>query len=255
MTAERESGDFGSRLRDARERKGVSLRTIANETKISMASLEALERNDISRLPGGIFSRAFVRAFAAEVGLDREATVEDFVRQFPHQSVTDGHPPSTRVDDSEAFESNRRAASLGLKLLAAALPIAILVVYFGMTSRQAPLGSVRISTPAAASAEASSGGRTSGEFARADRLRVEVVATRACALSSAVDGQAPTSLPMEAVGRRNFDVGRDLLLTVSDAGAVEWSINGVPGRALGPSGEPATIHLTIENYREFLDVR
>ena len=53
------SSDFGSRLRQARTRKGVSLREIAVKTKISVSALEALERNDISRLPGGIFSRAW----------------------------------------------------------------------------------------------------------------------------------------------------------------------------------------------------
>ena len=56
-TADRRIGDFGSKLREARERKGVSLREIANATKISVRALEALERNDISHLPGGIFSR------------------------------------------------------------------------------------------------------------------------------------------------------------------------------------------------------
>jgi len=56
-TPDRKSGDFGSRLRDARERKGVSLREIANATKISVRVLEALEKNDVSHLPGGIFSR------------------------------------------------------------------------------------------------------------------------------------------------------------------------------------------------------
>jgi cytoskeleton protein RodZ len=53
--------DFGTYLREARERRGVSLGQIAAATKISLSTLEALERNDISRLPGG-FTRAFVRA-------------------------------------------------------------------------------------------------------------------------------------------------------------------------------------------------
>ena len=44
-------------------------------TRISMQALDAIERNDIARLPGGIFSRAFVRGYAQEVGLDPEETV------------------------------------------------------------------------------------------------------------------------------------------------------------------------------------
>src|SRR5215510_11667082 len=90
--------DFGSRMRHAREQRGVSLRTIAESTKISVSALEALERNDISRLPGGIFSRAFVRSYAAEVGIDPEQTVREFLAQFPHESVTAGSP-HVRFDD------------------------------------------------------------------------------------------------------------------------------------------------------------
>src|ERR1700675_943444 len=110
MAAERTPGSFGSKLREARERRGISLRQIADATKISMGFLEALERNDISRLPGGIFSRAFVRSYAVEVGLDPEATIQEFIAQFPHDSVTAGHPTSTQSEDHQAIESDRRSA-------------------------------------------------------------------------------------------------------------------------------------------------
>src|SRR5438105_10809947 len=90
MSADRPT-DFGSKLREARGRRGVSLREIADRTKISVAVLEALERNDVSRLPGGIFSRAFVRSYAVEVGLDPDTTIQEFVAQFPHDSATASH--------------------------------------------------------------------------------------------------------------------------------------------------------------------
>jgi len=136
MAAER-PGDFGAKLRDARERKGVSLRQIASKTKISVAALEALERNDISRLPGGIFSRAFVRSYAAEVGLDPEKTIQEFIAQFPSDSVTAGHPTSERVEEFEDFESDRRMASTVLGIIVISLPLAGAVVYFSMMNRRA----------------------------------------------------------------------------------------------------------------------
>ena len=83
MASEGIPGGFGSRLREARERRGISLRQVANATKISMGALEALERGHVSRLPGGIFSRAFVRSYAIEVGLDPEATIQEFIAQLP----------------------------------------------------------------------------------------------------------------------------------------------------------------------------
>jgi len=50
MAAHKAPGDFGRKLREARERRGLSLRQIASATKISMLTLEALEKNDIARL-------------------------------------------------------------------------------------------------------------------------------------------------------------------------------------------------------------
>src|SRR6059036_2592171 len=101
MAADRTSSGFGGALREARERRGVSLRQIADATKISVSALEALERNDISRLPGGIFSRGFVRSYAAAIGIDPEQTVREFLSQFPHESVTAGSP-HVLIDDGSA---------------------------------------------------------------------------------------------------------------------------------------------------------
>jgi cytoskeletal protein RodZ len=107
MSADRTPGDFGSRLRDARERRGMSLRHIANATKITVAALDALERNEISRLPGGIFSRAFVRSYAIEVGLDPDQAIQDFVAQFPNDSVAGRLQP--RPGDDVANPGNAGA--------------------------------------------------------------------------------------------------------------------------------------------------
>jgi cytoskeleton protein RodZ len=84
---ERPLTHFGEQLRHAREARGISLRQVANVTRITVRALEAVERNDLSRLPGGIFTRAFVRAYAAEVGLDPEVTVREFLAQCPEEGA------------------------------------------------------------------------------------------------------------------------------------------------------------------------
>ena len=89
---EQATPDFGMKMRRLREERGVSLRQIADVTRISVSVLEALERNDISRLPGGIYGRAFVRSYAIEVGLDPEQSVRDFLSQFPQDSDIAGNP-------------------------------------------------------------------------------------------------------------------------------------------------------------------
>lgn len=74
---------FGPRLRSERERRGISLETIASVTKVSAELWDGLERNDFSRWPSGIFARAFVRDYARAVGLDEEELIDEFCRLFP----------------------------------------------------------------------------------------------------------------------------------------------------------------------------
>ena len=49
---------FGARLRRRRDEHGIALVTIAEQTKIKVSLLEALERDDVSHWPSGIFRRA-----------------------------------------------------------------------------------------------------------------------------------------------------------------------------------------------------
>lgn len=74
---------FGPRLRRERERRGISLETIAAATKVGADLWDGLERNDFSRWPSGIFARAFIRDYARVIGLDAEDLVDEFCRLFP----------------------------------------------------------------------------------------------------------------------------------------------------------------------------
>jgi cytoskeleton protein RodZ len=131
--------DFGGKLRQARERRGISLRQIAASTKISVAALEALERNDISRLPGGIFSRAFVRSYALEVGLDPDETVREFLERFHEEPPPAAAHAAVAVPEQESqFENQQRMASVLLKLVLVSVPLIIIILYFTLRSRPTP---------------------------------------------------------------------------------------------------------------------
>jgi transcriptional regulator with XRE-family HTH domain len=75
--------EFGVRLRQERERRKISLDSIAATTKVNVALFEGLERGDVSRWPSGIFRRSFVRAYASAIGLDPDAVVREFLERFP----------------------------------------------------------------------------------------------------------------------------------------------------------------------------
>src|SRR5262245_49571017 len=77
-----ESTTLGPYLRLERESRGLTLKTISESTKVSVALLEGLEADDISRWPGGIFRRAFVRSYAECVGLDPDDVYRRFESQY-----------------------------------------------------------------------------------------------------------------------------------------------------------------------------
>ena len=104
-----ERDTFGPRLRRERERRGISLETIATITNVSIELWQGFERNDFSRWPKGVFARAFVRDYAKAVGLDADEIVDEFCRLFPlgdrraariikAQAEIIGHNPSAVED-------------------------------------------------------------------------------------------------------------------------------------------------------------
>ncbi|MBM3772440.1 MAG: helix-turn-helix domain-containing protein [Acidimicrobiia bacterium] len=80
---------FGARLRRQRERQHITLGQIAASTKIQASLFEGLERNDVSRWPGGIFGRSFIRAYAEAIGLNPDQICREFLERFP-ESFPDG---------------------------------------------------------------------------------------------------------------------------------------------------------------------
>ena len=110
---------FGPRLRAERERRGISIDTIASVTKVGGDLWEGLERNDFSRWPSGIFARAFVRDYARAIGLDSDEVVDEFCRLFPlgdrrvsrliqAQAQLIGHPLAYSESGAVPVDGDRR---------------------------------------------------------------------------------------------------------------------------------------------------
>jgi len=74
---------FGERLRLQREQKQISLTAVSEQTKIKLSLLEALERDDLSHWPLGLFGRSYLKSYAQAVGLDPTATLREFLERHP----------------------------------------------------------------------------------------------------------------------------------------------------------------------------
>lgn len=98
------TGSFGARLKAQRESRQVTLEAIAEQTKIRVGLLEALERDDVSRWPVGLFRRSFLRSYATAIGFDPEAAVREFVTLYP-EAVEE--PAAAILADAESIRTGR----------------------------------------------------------------------------------------------------------------------------------------------------
>lgn len=111
-----EATTLGTWLRHERERRGVTLLEISEQTKLSVPMLQGLENDDLSRWPGGIFRRAFARSYATAIGVDPDLVVRRV--EAEHRTEDDPMPVV-----AEAAGQERHAGGIGmLGRGAAALP-------------------------------------------------------------------------------------------------------------------------------------
>ena len=268
MTDRSETGSVGARLKRERESKRVTLRQIANTTRIAVSALDAIERDDVKKLPGGIFARSFVRAYARELRLDVEQTVTEFFAQFPEPGAGS---PTPAVEQAEGGWPFRLPAG-ALRAAMLAIPALALVAWMvlggrGSSSRhEPPLAAERIpaarpEVPPPAPARPASdvvpaGGARPGTASKvvpASALTLHLTARRECWVSITADGREVVSRLMGVGEEEAVRAASELLIKVGDAGAVGLRLNGSPLRPLGRPGQVVTLRIDAANLADLLE--
>ncbi len=126
---------IGEQLRLAREQRGIPLREVSDQTRISMHYLEAIETNDYKRLPGGIFNRSFVKAYARCVGYDEKEALEGYTRYMRDLGDTSDEISSTPYHskvytDTPATRSPVLTFVLAIVILAILTALALTVLHW-----------------------------------------------------------------------------------------------------------------------------
>jgi cytoskeletal protein RodZ len=116
---------FGETLRRERELRQISLREIAEATKINLRYLDALERDDFRHLPGGVFNKGFVRAYAQFIGIDPETMVTAYLDEERRQQA---RVARVGVQPATAPEAEVPPRSLGARVWFTALVIVLILV-------------------------------------------------------------------------------------------------------------------------------
>jgi cytoskeleton protein RodZ len=227
-------GSFGDKLRRERDLRGISLREIAERTKISVRFLQALEEDRIDMLPGGLFPRAFVKQYALFLGLDAEKTVADFVAAHGEA------PPELR---KAAPPARRMPVSLGQVFLAvvAVLAVALTLRRGGQAERARPEP-----TPAAIAAAPAvlptdrvypSPTAAPTSTTSSDGLVLTMTAQQDCWVEVRADGETVVNRVLAEGESQTFEAQGEIVLSVGNAGGLSLRVNDRPALPLGRSGE------------------
>jgi len=245
---------FGEELRREREIRGISLKEIADATKISKRFLEAIERNDHKTLPAPVFTRGFVREYARYVGLNAEEMVNRYnfaaanddriekpptVAKYaatPPRDITPkppakrGIPPTfTRVNGNAIFAfvivlalgavaywaiQNKRRERELADVAASSIPV---------TTTKAAVAPSPIATPRPADAAT---------------LRLEIDVTKDSWVELDADGKRVFTEVMSAGGHHTFDATEGFrFVRIGNAAGLTLTLNGTPVPPLGADGE------------------
>ena len=255
MVAGHRTLDPATRLREAREAKGLSHRQLAEATKLSVRSLELLERGRIAELPDGIYRRSIVRSVAREVGLNPEQILSEFIAVHPEDLAA---PSAAVVVESKPTSSFQRA----LAVVSAMLPMAAGVLYFTLPADRAPAAVLppsaieqRRPEPIRPTAEVMPvGGFAPVSLPESHPVPVVVTLTISsrCQLRVIADGNEIVRRVMEPGETVPIELGREVMLLGDNASAVQFSINGQAGRLLGEPGDVLSARIGRDDYQDFL---
>lgn len=262
-------GSFGERMQREREMRGITLEEIAESTKIGSRALRALEQEDFEKLPGGIFNKGFVRAYARYLGIDEEQAVTDFMaaeqaaQAKAEQALPQPLPPA------------KTATGIG-PILFLVLGLAVIggVAGWRYVSARRPKPTVETvaiptapstaannsqgaPTPAAQSqltpAETASpprGAEVGSPSSSGEPFTVEIRARQPAWISVVADGVVLMEGTLGADEQKQFQAKARIILKTGNAGGVELSYNGRPVPALGADRQARTFVFTRQGLEE-----
>lgn len=274
---------FGENLRREREMRGVSLHEIADATKIGVRTLQALEADEFEKLPGGIFTRSFVRTYVKYLGLDEEAIMAEFQLVAPSDAQTDlfkmsqQHPAHPREGSRGRLigllialvmlaggyglyrYTHRAPQSLAPPAASARSPEAS-PPQTGGTS-QVPLVSTAASNgesapgvasaqPAAPSAPETGRSQPPAPAPTAETpLVLQVAATEKAWVAIEADGKPVTQRIMEPNEIQTFRAKVSFDVITGNAEGIILTLNGRTLDPLGHQGEVRKVHLTLRDVQ------
>lgn len=274
-------GSFGENLRREREMRGVTLEEISAATKISIRFLKSIENEEFSRLPGGIFSRSFVRAYARYLGLDEDPLIEEYQQAARARTDIDlSHFTPPRANS----RPERHSSWHGLWAVAIAAGLLVLGLILWRHSHrplQVPAAAnvARSSAPATKTPAGPTGAATAnttqptakapdhgGVLAATPsvaaapqlppvtstdgKLVLQIAATERSWVAIDVDGNSVMQGVMDPNTVKTFKADANFDVLTGNAQGVILTLNGQTMKPLGREGEVKQVHLTWDSLKK-----
>lgn len=259
--------DVGHELRQARERREMSLQQLSRLTKISARVLQVIESSDESRLPARVFTRGFVRAYAIELGLDPAETVRRYFEQFGERASETPAEIERAPEPRPAtawYEALRSAAPLlqgPLGTATALTLVGITILVLSARSRETPQSVAASPQPPAAasaaiapavSAQPAVTGTSGSAPAVIEPLHIAIAPTGPCWVQATMNDDRLFGGLLTAGDRRTIDAPSEVTLRVGDPATFAFTINGRPAQIAGAPAQAVTVRVSRENYTQFL---
>ena len=275
---------LGEKLRQAREAKNMQLRDVADNTRIALNYLAAIENDDYSSLPGGVFNKGFVRSFAKVVGVNDQEALADYnelmARQAP-VTLEEETPPTSRKRDVYMDEPS---GSPFLRIAAALVVLALVGagIYFGLQywqNRNNPVNVATTATPTpqpspattinannsvapnsnnAPSNNNSNAAPAASPLAPGGELKVQLTAAQLVNITPTVDGKQQPAFNLNPNEPKEFTAQQGVRVRMSKylINEVQLTINGRPAKFTPNPGRPGQqsveMEITRDNFQQFV---
>jgi len=255
---------LGQELREERERRSVSLKEIADRTKIGTRILIALENDQWELMPQNFFIKGVIKAYTQAIGVDPAVYLVkyDQQREAGRETTEKTRNPASRrmhqVPDEDLFESAERRPRQIKKILIIALPILLIAaaLYFLLIKpRPEPAPAKPAAEVAAKTAEIRTETPPPAQKPPVveSGLRLEFRFNADSWMHVTADGVVVMNGIQAAGTSATLRAEREFVLQTGNAGAFDFTLNGRPGRPLGGMGIVLTdIRINLENYLTFL---
>jgi cytoskeletal protein RodZ len=224
-----EPGSFGEWLRRQREMREISLRDIADRTKISLRYLEAMEADRFDILPAPIFAKGFLREYARYVGLSPDEVVNHYLSvQTPQEGGDERKPEETRPGRERARKTRGWTWGLFLLLAGALLLAAVALFAWWAQKRRDDTAIQQPPPPIAAPPSMTPATPVPPPAAPSAPLEISLDFTESCWVEAVSDGKNHLSELRVQGESLQLEAKESIVLTLGNAGAVEIQVNGMP---------------------------